>query len=69
MGVRTSLLAITLSGSEIAAIQADAQDGVGTLQLAQQKCADAIQTLNAIINAIPAGSNKTALQTQVTALT
>lgn len=69
MGVRTALLAITLSGSEISALQADGQDGVGTLQLAQQKAADAIGTLNAIVNAIPAGSNKTALIAQVTALT
>lgn len=69
MGVRTALLAITLSVPEIAALQADGQDGVGNLQFAQQKAADAIATLNAIINQIPAGSNKTALAAQVTALT
>ena len=69
MGVRTNLLGVTLISAEISALQADGQDGIGTLQLAQQKCADAMATLNAIINAIPAGSNKTTLQTAVTALT
>jgi hypothetical protein len=69
MGVRTTLLGITLSAPEIAAIQAVGQDGVGNLNFAEQKCADAIATLTAIVNAIPAGSNKTALQGQVTALT
>lgn len=69
MGVRTALIAITLSGAEIAVLQADGQDGVGTLQLAQQKAADAIATLTAITNAISAGSNKTALLAQITALT
>lgn len=69
MGVRTSLLAVTLSGSEIAALQAATQDGVGTLEFAVQKTADAIATLTAITNVIPAGSNKTALLAQITALT
>jgi hypothetical protein len=69
MGVRTNLLGVTLSGAEIAALQAAGEDGVGTLQFAQQKCADAIATLTAVINTIPAGSNKTTLQTAVTALT
>jgi hypothetical protein len=69
MGVRTALLGITLTSGEIAALQADGQDGIGTLEFAQQKCADAIATINAIVNAIPAGSNKTTLQSEVTALT
>jgi hypothetical protein len=69
MGVRTTLLGITLTSGEIATLQAAAQDGVGNLQFAQEKAADAIQVLNSIIASIPAGSNKTALQVQVTALT
>lgn len=69
MGVRTNLLAVTLSGAEVAALQANGQDGVGTLQFAQQHCADAIATLTAIINNIPSGSNKTTLQSAVTSLT
>lgn len=69
MGVRTSLLAVTLIPSEIAALQANGQDGVGNLQFAQQKAADAMATLSAIVATIPAGANKTALIAQVTALT
>lgn len=69
MGVRTTLLGITLLSSEISALQATGQDPVGTLEFAIQKCADAIATLNAITDQIPAGSNKTAITGQITALT
>lgn len=69
MGVRTSLLAITPTNTEIQTCAGDGQDLQGMLTIAAQKCADAIAALNAISDFIPAGSNKTAIGTQITALT
>jgi hypothetical protein len=69
MGVRTSLLAITPLTTETAATAAVGQDLPGMLNFAAEKVADALQVLNAINNVIPAGSNKTAIAAQITALT
>ena len=70
MGVRTSLLAITLTSTEIADLAAaPGEDAVGQLNGAVVAVADAIEVLNAIYNYIPGGANKTAIGTQITALT
>jgi hemerythrin superfamily protein len=68
MGVRTSLLAITPTNTEVANCAADGQDLNGMLNFAAEKVADALQVLNAIQDFIPAGSNKTSIATQITAL-
>ncbi|MFM0630761.1 hypothetical protein [Paraburkholderia sp. BL17N1] len=69
MGVRTNLLALTALSAETATCAANGQDLPGMLNFSAEKCADAIQVLNAILDFIPAGSNKTAVQAAVTALT
>ncbi|MDR6381820.1 hypothetical protein [Paraburkholderia caribensis] len=69
MGVRTSLLAITATAGETSTTAAAGQDLPGMLNFAAEKVADALQVLNAINAVIPAGSNKTAIAAQITALT
>jgi hypothetical protein len=69
MGVRTNLLAITPLAAETAACAADGQDLPGMLNFGAEKVADAIQVLNAIADFLPAGSNLTAINTAITALT
>ena len=69
MGVRTTLLAIVPLAAETAACAAAGQDLVGMLNFAAEKAADAVQVLNAINDFLPAGSNKTSVAAQITALT
>jgi hypothetical protein len=69
MGVRTNLLAITPLASEVAAANTAGQDVNGMLNFAAEGVADAIQILNAIADFMPAGSNLTAIQAAITALT
>jgi len=69
MGVRTNLLALTALAAETSTAAASGQDLPGMLNFSAEKVADAIQVLNAILDFIPAGSNKTAITTAVTALT
>jgi hypothetical protein len=69
MGVRTNLLAVTLTNTEVSTAQTNGQDAVGTLEMAAQGVADVIQKLNAILDFIPSGSNKTTIQTAITSLT
>ena len=69
MGVRTNLLGITLTNTEISTAQSNGQDAVGTLEMAAQGVADTLQKLNAILDFLPSGSNKTTIQTAITALT
>jgi hypothetical protein len=69
MGVRTSLLALTPLTAERSTLAAAGQDIDGMLNFAAEKVADALQVLNAVNNVLPAGSNKTAIGTQITALT
>ncbi|WP_186250797.1 hypothetical protein [Burkholderia gladioli] len=69
MGVRTSILAITPLTAETSTAAANGQDLPGMLNFAAEKVADAIQVLNAIADFLPAGSNLTAIQAQITALT
>jgi hypothetical protein len=68
MGVRTSLLGITPLNTEVSTCAADGQDLNGMLNFAAEKVADAMQVINAILDFIPAGSNKTALQGFITSL-
>ncbi len=68
MGVRTNLLAITPLTSEISTCQTSGCDLPGNLNFAAEACADAVKTLNAIADFLPAGSNLTAVQTAITAL-
>ncbi|CAJ0698783.1 hypothetical protein [Ralstonia holmesii] len=69
MGVRTTINGITPLAAESAALAAIGEDLPGMLNFAAEKVADAIQVLNAINAYIPAGSNKTAIAAQITALT
>jgi hypothetical protein len=69
MGVRTNILAITPLSAETSTCATNGQDLPGMLNFAAEKVADAIQVLNAINDFIPAGSNKTAIGTAITALT
>jgi hypothetical protein len=69
MGVRTNLLAITPLVAEVSTCASNGQDLNGMLNFAAEKVADAIQVIKAIEDFLPAGSNLTALQTAVTALT
>jgi hypothetical protein len=69
MGVRTAILAITPLAAEVAASAADGQDLNGMLNFAAEKVADALQVLNAIADFLPAGSNLTTIQAEITALT
>lgn len=69
MGVRTNILAITPLPAEVQAAFTNGQDVQGMINLAAQKVADAIEVISAIEDFMPAGSNLTALQTAVTALT
>ncbi|WP_234775186.1 hypothetical protein [Paraburkholderia tropica] len=69
MGVRTSILAITPLAAETSAAATSGQDLPGMLNFAAEKVADAIQVLNAIADFMPSGSNLTAIQAQITALT
>jgi hypothetical protein len=68
MGVRTNLLALTALSAETAACAASGEDLPGMLNFSAEKVADAIQVLTAIAAFIPAGTNKTAVQTAITAL-
>lgn len=68
MGVRTNLLALTALSAETAACAASGEDLPGMLNFSAEKVADAIQVLTAIVAFIPAGTNKTAVQTAITAL-
>jgi hypothetical protein len=69
MGVRTNLLAITPLNTEIQAAFTNGQDVQGVLSFAAQTVADAIEQLEAIADFMPSGSNLTAIQTAITALT
>jgi hypothetical protein len=69
MGVRTALLAITPLTAEVATCATNGQDLNGMLNFAAEKVADAIQTLNAIADFLPSGSNLTTIQSEITALT
>ena len=68
MGVRTTLSALTLQASEIAAASGKGQDVVGNLQLVETNLAMAIDQLTVMIASIPAGPNATAFATAVTNL-
>lgn len=69
MGVRTNLLAITPLAAETSTCALNGQDLPGMLNFGAEKVADAIQVLNAIADFLPAGSNLTAINTAITALT
>lgn len=69
MGVRTNLLALTPLAAETATCAQNGQDLPGMLNFSAEKVADAIQVLNAIADFLPAGSNLTAINTAITALT
>lgn len=69
MGVKTSLAAITPITAETLAATVAGEDLAGCLVSAQAACSDAIRLLNILATVMPAGSNKTALLAQVTALT
>lgn len=68
MGVRTTLLGITPAANETSTAATNGQDLPGMLNFAAEKVADAIQVLNAIADFMPAGSNLTAINAQITAL-
>jgi hypothetical protein len=68
MGVRTNLLAITPLSAETATCAQNGQDLPGMLNFAAEKVADAIQVLNAIADFLPSGSNLTAINSAITAL-
>lgn len=71
MGTLTTLNAIVLDTTavtgEVAVLSAK-MDPAGMMQSTGQHITDVINQLNAIINVIPSGSNKTSLQTLVTNL-
>lgn len=69
MGVRTTLLGITPLAAETSTCAQNGQDLSGMLNFAAEKVADAIQVLNAITDFLPAGSNLTSINAQITALT
>lgn len=68
MGVRTTLLGITPLTAETQTCAQNGQDLPGMLNFAAEKVADAIQVLNAIADFLPSGSNLTAINAQITAL-
>ncbi len=68
MGVRTTLQALTLQASEIAAASADGQDLIGMLEFVNTNIAMAVDQLTVMIAAIPAGTNATAFATAKTNL-
>lgn len=69
MGVRTNILAIVPLSSETATCSTSGCDLAGNLNFAAEACADAVKVLNAIADFLPSGSNLTAVQTAITALT
>lgn len=68
MGVKTSLSALTLLSSEVQAANTDFQDATGLLESCIVDAANLATKLTWIANAIGAGSNATAIEAQVTAL-
>lgn len=69
MGIRTEIIAVSLTNTEIGDAASSGEDLVGMQNLAAQKVADAIQVLNAMTDLMPSGSNKTTLAGYVTSLT
>lgn len=68
MGVRTTLLALTLTSNELAVQSADGMDIVGMLQFVEQNLAAAIEQLTIMQTNMPSGTNKTAFAAAVTSL-
>ena len=75
MGVRTDLLALTLTAGEIAQCFGGGASGTnggqdiqGMLNVAEQKIVEAVQALDAMNSFIPSGTNKTAIGSAITAL-
>lgn len=71
MGTLTTLNAIALSTTAVTGeipVLSATMDPLGMMQSSAQHVTDVIAQLNAIINVIPSGSNKTSLQTLVTNL-
>lgn len=68
MGVKTSLAAITLTNTEVQAGFTVGQDSVGMLENAIATAATLAEQLQFVVNAIPSGSNSTAIQAVITSL-
>lgn len=68
MGVKTSLAAITLTGAEVLAGYVDGEDSAGMVASAVTTVEELAVKLQWIINAIPSGSNATALAAVITSL-
>jgi len=73
MGVRTTLLGVTLTAGDITQAETLGTDIKGCMALAELKCQEVIVLLNYLVNDVltPAGdtANASTLTAQVTALT
>lgn len=68
MGVKSSLAAITLTPTEVSAAFTDYEDANGMLATLTTEVQVLSEKIQWIVNAIPAGSNATALEAVITSL-